>query len=536
MIVDSMRYWVREMHVDGFRFDLASVFSRNADGSINVDDPPIFGDITSDPDFDDVRMIAEPWDAAGAYELGRAFPGVSWLQWNGRFRDDVRRFVRGDAGMVGALMQRLYGSDDLFPDDPMNAYHAYQSVNLVTCHDGFTLYDLVAYDRKHNAANGHDGRDGPDESWSWNCGHEGEGATEQVNVLRERQAKNFIALLLLSNGTPMLRAGDEMLQTQHGNNNPYNQDNETSWLDWRLRDTQAGFFHFVQRMIAFRKAHPSLGRSRFWRDDVRWFGVRGPVDLGSDTRSLAVCLRGASQCDDDLYIMINSSAEDLVFAIQDVCEAPWRRAIDTAHAAPDDVCSPERQVPLGVPMCSVAARSIVALIRASNPVPRSSAATARVVGPASHAQVRDVLVRDAALEHRVLGAGGRRAVALALARRVVVPHRARRLRRRCTGVAADARRRRARGPLRSTQDHHRVSVDPDALPDCTRGVARDGHGPAMDGDRALARGRCDRRAVDAIVSIDRPVDRRARPDRRRTRAAAPRSSTCRGFSARPWPV
>ena len=336
MILDSMRYWVREMHVDGFRFDLASVFSRNPDGTINVGDPPIFGDITSDPDFDDVRMIAEPWDAAGAYELGRAFPGISWLQWNGLFRDDIRRFVRGDAGMVGALMQRLYGSDDLFPDDPMNAYHAYQSVNLVTCHDGFTLHDLVSYDRKHNAANGHDDRDGPEENWSWNCGHEGDGAPAEVEALRVRQAKNFIALLLLSNGTPMLRAGDELLHTQHGNNNPYNQDNETSWLDWRRRETHADFFRFTQQMIAFRKAHPSLGRSRFWRDDVEWFGATGLVDFGPEARTLAFCLHGASQGDDDLYVMVNASSEDLRFTIQDVGAAPWQRVIDTADRRPDD--------------------------------------------------------------------------------------------------------------------------------------------------------------------------------------------------------
>ena len=365
MILDSMRYWVRDMHVDGFRFDLASVFSRSSDGSINTEDPPIFGDITSDPDFDDVRMIAEPWDAAGAYELGRAFPGITWLQWNDRFRDDVRRFVRGDAGMVGALIQRLYGSDDVFPDDPMNSYHAYQSVNFVTCHDGFTLHDLVAYERKRNAANGQGGRDGPAENFSWNCGHEGEGAGPEVEALRERQAKNFVALLLVSNGTPMLRAGDEMLQTQLGNNNPYNQDTETSWLDWRGRDAHGGFFRFVQQMIGFRKAHPSLGRSRFWRDEVRWFGARGPAELGPEARSLALCLRGASQRDDDLYIMINASADDLVFELQDLGAAPWRRAIDTARPSPEDICGAERQVALGAPRCTVAARSVVVLIRPS---------------------------------------------------------------------------------------------------------------------------------------------------------------------------
>ena len=239
MILDSMRYWVNEMHVDGFRFDLASIFARNPDGSINTDDPPIFSDITSDPEFDRIRMIAEPWDSAGAYELGRAFPGTTWQQWNSLFRDDVRRFVRGDANMTAALMRRMYGSDDLFPDDVIDAYHAYQSINHVTSHDGFTLYDLVSYEHKRNA-------DGPDANWSSNSGWEGDdGAPAHVLALREQQAKNFIALLMLANGTPMLRAGDEFLHTQHGHNNPYDRDDETSWLDWHRRDQHPGFWRFV---------------------------------------------------------------------------------------------------------------------------------------------------------------------------------------------------------------------------------------------------------------------------------------------------
>jgi len=204
MILDSMRYWLRDMHVDGFRFDLASVFARTHDGSMNLDDPAIFGDISSDPLFDGARMIAEPWDAAGAYALGRAFPGISWLQWNSRFRDDLRRFVRGDEATTGALLQRVYGSDDLFPDDLLHAYHAFQSVNYVTSHDGFTLYDLVSYAQPRN-------RDGPAENYSSSSGHEGDDAPPDVMILRERQAKNFVALLMLSNGTPMLRAGDELL-------------------------------------------------------------------------------------------------------------------------------------------------------------------------------------------------------------------------------------------------------------------------------------------------------------------------------------
>ncbi len=365
MIVDSMRYWVTEMRVDGFRFDLASVFSRNPDGSINTTEPPIFGDITSNPAFDHVRMIAEPWDAAGAYELGRAFPGTSWLQWNDRFRDDVRRFVRGDGGHVGALMQRLYGSDDVFPDDAFHAYHAFQSINFVTCHDGFTLYDLVAYDKKHNLANGWNDKDGNDQNWSWNSGHEGDdGADGNVLALRERQARNFLALLFLANGTPMLRAGDELLQTQGGNNNPYNQDTATSWLDWTRRETRAGFLRFVQRLVAFRKAHRSLGRSRFWRDDVKWFGPDGPVDFGPNGRSFAMALHGGSQRDDDLYVMINGTDDPVRFAIGDTTVSPWRRVADTARSSPDDFV--DEPVPLADANYIVRGRSIVILVRESH--------------------------------------------------------------------------------------------------------------------------------------------------------------------------
>jgi isoamylase len=364
MILDSMRYWVREMHVDGFRFDLASVFARNPDGSINFDEPPIFGDISADPDFDGVRMIAEPWDATGANALGRSFPGTTWLQWNSRFRDDVRRFVRGDAGMVGALMQRLRGSDDLFPEDPENAYHAYQSVNYVTCHDGFTLYDLVAYDRKHNEANGHGNRDGPEENFSWNCGWEGDqAAPADVLHLRFRQAKNLMALLLLANGTPMLRAGDEFLSSQGGNSNPYNQDNETSWLDWSGRERQPAFQRFVRLLIAFRKLHPSLARSRSWREDVHWYGTHGLKSPSSEARAIALCLHGASQGDDDLYVMVNAGSEAVTFTIQDTSDGAWRRVVDTGADAPDDFLEAwDKTEPVDAAY-AVKSRSVVVLIR-----------------------------------------------------------------------------------------------------------------------------------------------------------------------------
>jgi glycogen operon protein len=363
MILDSLRHWARDMRVDGFRFDLASVFARRSDGSLGYGDPPIFGDIASDPDLARLRLIAEPWDAAGAYQLGRAFPGTSWAQWNGQFRDDVRRFVRGDPGMVPALMRRLYGSDDLFPDDLPSAYHAYQGVNFVTAHDGFTLWDLVSYERKHNEANGHDNTDGTDDNLSSNHGWEGDdGAPPAVLALRKRQAKNLVCLLLLANGTPMLRAGDEFLHTQGGNNNAYNQDNATSWLDWRRLDAHADMFRFVRLMIAFRKAHPSLCRSRFWRDDVRWYGVGPGVDLSQPSRSLAFRLRGASQGDDDLYVMINAHSEPLEFTVQDGPAAEWRRVVDTARESPDDIREPGREDSVTSGRYTVGPRSVVVLL------------------------------------------------------------------------------------------------------------------------------------------------------------------------------
>jgi glycogen operon protein len=376
MILDSLRYWRLEMGVDGFRFDLASVFSRNPDGSLNWGNPPIIGEIAADPDLRNIRLIAEPWDAGGAYQLGRGFPGITWLQWNGRFRDDVRRFVKSDAGMVPDLIQRLYGSNDFFPDDRANAYHAFQSVNYVTSHDGFTLYDLVAYNEKHNQANGENNRDGMDQNYSWNCGVEGDdNVAPEVMALRRKQIRNFCCLLMLANGTPMFRAGDEFMQTQRGNNNPYNQDNDTSWLDWdRLRQNQ-DIFQFFQRMIAFRKSHPSLCRSRYWRDDVRWYGATGSVDMSEDSRSLAFFLSGASQDDDDVYVMINAWWQELAFTIQEGTAGEWSRVVDTSLAGPDGFV--EAGVPLTTPGCVLEARSVVVLVRRKRALTRSPKRPAR---------------------------------------------------------------------------------------------------------------------------------------------------------------
>ena len=364
LVLDSMHMWALEMGVDGFRFDLASVFGRKADGSLSLHEVPVIGDIGTHEELSHLRLIAEPWDATGTNALGRAFPGVTWQQWNGWFRDDVRRFVRGDAGMVPALMRRLYGSDDLFPDDLIHAYRPPQSVNYVTCHDGFTLYDLVSYNEKRNWANGHENRDGAIDSLSWNCGWEGgEHVPDEVLALRKRQAKNFVAILMLANGTPMLRAGDEFLQTQGGNDNPYNQDNPITWLNWDLLDANRDMFRFVKLAIAFRKAHPSIGRSRFWRDDVRWYGVGPQADLSPDSRSLAYCLHGASHGDSDVYVMINTWQEPLTFEIQEGTARDWCRAIDTSRPSPEDIrCAGDEPV-VDSTRYVVGPRSVVVLLR-----------------------------------------------------------------------------------------------------------------------------------------------------------------------------
>jgi len=363
LVIQSLRYWVEEMGVDGFRFDLASIFTRDMHGQVDMVHPPLVHEIGALAAQLDVRVIAEAWDI-GAYLLGRSFPGLAWRQWNGQFRDDVRSFVRGDAGKVGALMTRLYGSDDLFPDRPGDVYHAYQSVNFITAHDGFSLYDLTSYDHKRNLANGHGGTDGSDNNLSWNCGWEGDDdVPAEVMQLRRRQVKNFFALLMLANGTPMFCAGDEFLNTQGGNNNPYNQDNETTWLDWTLLDENRDMFRFFQQMIALRKSRCMLGRSRFWHGDVRWYGPLGEPDLGHHSRSLAFRLSGAAYGEEDLYVLINAWHEPVHFRIQEGTAAEWRRIVDTARPSPDDIAEPGGGAPLAALDYEVGGRSVVVLSR-----------------------------------------------------------------------------------------------------------------------------------------------------------------------------
>jgi glycogen operon protein len=364
LVLDSLRHWAVHGHVDGFRFDLASVFARNSDGSVSPGNSPIVAAIRSDPVLGVKRLIAEPWDAAGLYQLGTAFPGRRWFQWNGDFRDDIRAAVKSDPGMIPALMRRLYGSDDLFPDDVMNACHPYQSVNYVNSHDGFTLYDLVSYNERHNWANGHGNTDGHNHNLSWNCGWEGDNnVPDSAMLLRKQQAKNFCCLLMLANGTPMFCAGDEFLHTQYGNNNPYNQDNETTWLDWNRLNEHRDFFRFFQMMIAFRKAHRSIARSRFWREDVEWFGAQGQVDLSHESRHLAYYLDGASEQDDDLYVMINTHWEDERFQIQKQSSSNWKLVINTVELSPADIWEPGSEPIVTGPSLPVAGRSITVLRR-----------------------------------------------------------------------------------------------------------------------------------------------------------------------------
>jgi isoamylase len=363
LVLSSLQHWTYDMRVDGFRFDLASILARRSDGTLDLYDPPIISEISALAQQADVRVVAEAWDIS-SFLLGHSFPGFSWRQWNGKFRDDVRAFVKSDQGKVPALMLRLYGSDDLFPDSTYDGYRPFQSVNFVTAHDGFCLYDLVAYDHKHNHANGHDNTDGTDDNLSWNCGWEGDdGAPPAVLALRRRQIRNFCCLLMLANGVPMFVAGDELMHTQRGNNNPYNQDNETTWLDWSGRERHADIFRFFQRMIAFRKAHRSIGRSHYWRGDVRWYGADGPVDMSWQSRSLAYMLDGAAVDDDDLYVMINAWWEPIDFVIQEGRAHQWRRVIDTSLQSPHDIADPGRETPLTSLSCRVGPRSIVVLIR-----------------------------------------------------------------------------------------------------------------------------------------------------------------------------
>ncbi len=254
MILDSLRYWVMDMHIDGFRFDLASILGRGRDGEV-LASPPLLEHIANDPILANTKLIAEAWDAAGLYQVG-SFPSWGrWAEWNGKFRDDIRRFIKSDDGLALSVSNKLLGSPDIYMQSERTPYH---SINFITCHDGFTLHDLVSYNQKHNISNGEDNRDGCDDNFSWNCGAEGQTSNKNVLALRKKQMKNLAAMLLLSDGVPMILAGDEFCRTQRGNNNAYCQDNEISWVDWNLKEKNFEFFRFFKNLIALRRRHPLL--------------------------------------------------------------------------------------------------------------------------------------------------------------------------------------------------------------------------------------------------------------------------------------
>jgi glycogen operon protein len=347
LIMTCLRYWVAEMHVDGLRFDLASVFGRDPHGNVLVE-PPIVETIAEDGVLADTKLIAEPWDASGLYQVGRFPYGRRWSEWNGRYRDDVRRFWRGEPGWAGALASRLCGSADLYEPSGRLPRH---SVNFVTAHDGFALLDLVSYNVKHNEANGENNRDGIDANYSWNCGVEGPTADPDILSLRRRQARNLMATLLLSQGVPMLLAGDEFLRTQQGNNNAWCQDNAIGWVDWTLAAANAGFLRFVREMIALRKRHPALRRRRFFTGsgptggqapDVTWHGIKAvQPDFAPTSRSAAYVLDGLRtlrEPDRDFYVAMNAWRQHLPFQVpRSPSGRAWRRVVDTALASPLDI-------------------------------------------------------------------------------------------------------------------------------------------------------------------------------------------------------
>jgi isoamylase len=367
MIVDSLRYWVQMMHVDGFRFDLASILTRDASGHV-MPSPPVLWDIESDPVLAGTKLIAEAWDAAGLYQVG-SFVGDSWKEWNGRFRDDVRSFFRGDDGALGRFADRVVGSPEIYGHKQREPE---QSVNFVTCHDGFTLNDLVSYNAKHNDANDEGNRDGADDNRSWNCGVEGPTADQAVEDLRNRQVKNFLTVTLLSIGVPMILMGDEVRRTQRGNNNAYCHDNDLSWFDWTLLDRHADVHRFVtllnerRLMRSVEHEHRRLTLAQLIQQaNKSWHGVKlGQPDWSPQSHSVALDVE-MKQEGVLIYIMLNAYWEPLEFELpplNDGAAAKWCRWIDTGLESPHDIVPWRSAVPVAGSAYQVQPRSVVVLM------------------------------------------------------------------------------------------------------------------------------------------------------------------------------
>jgi isoamylase len=348
LIADCLHYWVVEMHVDGFRFDLGSILGRDSSGNL-LENPPVIERIAEDPILRNTKIIAEAWDAGGAYQVG-SFPGGRWAEWNDRYRDDVRRFWRSDRGVTAPFATRLAGSSDLYLRDGRKPFH---SINYVTCHDGFTLADLVSYSRKHNLINGEHNRDGMDQNHSWNCGEEGPSSNPAVRRLRQRLQRNLLATLLLSLGTPMILGGDEFGRSQRGNNNAYCQDNEVSWYDYRMIGENHALLEFTRKLIRFRLSHPAFLRPEFYTGldgdfnkmpDIGWFDEAGrDVDWSRVGSTFSLCIDGshaeikADRDDNDFLILFNGSKERAVASLPPApATRSWHRAIDTGMDPPED--------------------------------------------------------------------------------------------------------------------------------------------------------------------------------------------------------
>jgi glycogen operon protein len=374
-IMDCLRYWVMEMHVDGFRFDLGSILGRDQHGNI-MENPPTLERIAEDPILSSTKIIAEAWDAGGAYQVGW-FPGGRWAEWNDKFRDNVRKYWRGDPKETRYIATRISGSSDLYLRDGRKPFH---SINFITSHDGFTMKDLVSFNTKYNKANGEDNRDGSDNNLSYNYGIEGATADPVVSVLRERQIKNFFTTLLISLGTPMILGGDEFGRTQGGNNNAYCQDNELSWYDWSLLEKNKTLYRFIKEMIAFRMRHPGFMRPEFFTGrgedyqgipDISWFDEEGKSpNWDKIGYHLALRLDGsraetlADRDDSDFYIMLNADIDTQAFILADAPgKKEWYRAVDTGLGSPNDILLPgtEKILP-SQHKYPVKARSIVILI------------------------------------------------------------------------------------------------------------------------------------------------------------------------------
>jgi isoamylase len=340
LVMAVLRYWAMHMHVDGFRFDLASILGRDEHGNL-LQNAPLLESIAEDPILRDVKIIAEAWDAGGAYQVG-SFSECRWAEWNGRFRDDVRRFWLGDEAMMGPFASRICGSADLYQGSGKGPEN---SVNFVTSHDGFTLNDLVSYQHKHNYENGESGHDGSDANYSDNCGTEGPSDAPAVEGLRKRLIKNFLLTLFISRGVPMLLGGDEFRRTQRGNNNAYCQDNDVSWFDWTFLERNREIHRFTRGMAAFRRAHPVLRKEVFYTDaDVKWFGPHGGTPGWTDPWRKAFACLIYGQSEPDLFLMFNGGAEPVDFTIPArQGDKIWRLAADTFRLAPEDVYEPGKE-------------------------------------------------------------------------------------------------------------------------------------------------------------------------------------------------